>query len=73
MHQEKDKKLGKVFMNARVLSAQEAAVRSVGIPLRNFTRTIVFVNTNYPSNRVHILKSKYELDQLDADSEDIFR
>jgi len=60
-------------MNARVLSAQEAAVRSVGIPLRNFTKTIVFVNINYPSNRVHILKSKYELDQLDADSEDIFR
>jgi len=58
---ERLKKLGNVFMNARVLSAQEAAMRAIGLPLINLSRTVVFINTNRPANCMRILKSRVEL------------
>jgi len=70
---ERLKKLGNVFINSRMLSAQEAAVRAIGLPMRQLSRSVVFVNSDLPQNRTHILKSKAELDQLDKDSEDVFR
>ena len=41
------KKLGNVFMTSRVLSAQEAAMRALGLlPLEIWSRTVQFINTN---------------------------
>jgi hypothetical protein len=70
---ERLKKLGNVFLNSRILSAQEAAVRSVGLPLKNLSRTVVFVNTNYSCERVRILKSHDEIANLHRDSENVFK
>ena len=70
---ERLKRVGNVLMNARELSAQEAAYRAVGLPLRTMSRTVVYVDGNKPHQRTRILKSAADLKKLDSDSTDIFR
>ena len=70
---ERLKRVGNVLMNARELSAQEAAYRAVGLPFRTMSRTVVYVDCNKPSQRTRILKSAAELNKLESDSTDIFR
>jgi len=58
------KQVCNVLMNARELSAQEAAYRAVGLPLRTMSRTFDYVDCNKPSQHTRILKSAAELDKL---------
>jgi hypothetical protein len=65
------KKLGSTFLNKREVSAQEAAYRMLAIPLRKFSREIVFVNTDKKCDRAGKLKHHTVLQDKDDDC-DIF-
>ena len=67
------RKLGSVFLNNREVSAQEAAMRILSMPMKSLCRTVVFINTDSPSNRTAILKPLKELEGLEDDDEDIFQ
>ncbi|XP_062607978.1 uncharacterized protein LOC134269784, partial [Saccostrea cucullata] len=67
------KKLGNVFLTHREVSAQEAVYRVLSMPLKKTSRQVVFINTSIPNERIHILKSKVQLEQLDVDSDDVFQ
>jgi hypothetical protein len=66
------KKLGSTFLNKREVSAQEAAYRMLAIPLRKFSREIVFVNTDKKCDRAGKLKHHTVLQDKDDDDCDIF-
>jgi len=68
---EKLRKLGNVFLNGIEVCSQEASYSVLGIPLSNFSRDSVFINTGPPNERVVITKSKKELEKLPPDSTDI--
>jgi len=61
---ERLKRVGNISMNARELSAQEAAYRVVGLPLRTMSRTVVYADCNKPSQHTRILKSAAKLNKL---------
>ena len=67
------RKLGSVFLNNREVSAQEAAMRILSMPMKRLSRTVVFINTDSPSNRTAILKPLKDLEGLEDDDEDIFQ
>ena len=66
------KKVGSVFLTNRELSAQEAVYRSLQMPLRKFSKAIVFINTDERSQRVKLLKPQAQLELLDEDDENGF-
>ena len=66
------RRLGSVFMNHRELSAQEAVYRMLSLPLKQLSRTVVFVSTDTKDKRTCLLKPKHVLDDMDDDSEDIY-
>jgi biopolymer transport protein ExbD len=66
------KKIGSTFLNKREVSAQEVAYRLLSIPLRKFSRSVVFVNTDKKIERAGKLKSAAQLSNKDDDDEDIF-
>jgi hypothetical protein len=67
------RKVGSVFLNHRELSAQEAAYCILSIPMKKLSRTVVFINTDPPSDRVAIVKTKEQLLGKDDDDSDIFQ
>ena len=64
--------LGNVFLTHRQLSAQEAAYKMCGLPLRSATRQVSFLNTNIPEKRCRVLLPKVQLAKLDNESTNIF-
>lgn len=67
--------LGNKFVNASEISAQEAAYTLLGQHMSECSNAHVFINTYPPDKRVHILKSKKEIQKLaqeTPDSNDIF-
>jgi hypothetical protein len=66
------KKLGSVFLNNREVSAQEAALTLLSLPLKYASRKVVFVNTAPRSKRVSILNPQSILETMDDNDEDIF-
>jgi hypothetical protein len=71
--QSKLRRLGSAFLNNREVSAQEAAMRILSIPMRRLSRVVTFINTDPLENRTLVLKPKAVLDQMEDDSEDIFQ
>lgn len=65
------KKCGQAFVNARSLSAQEAAYRTIGLPLYKSDFQTIFIPSGPPDQRVTILKPKYLLNKLEDDDEDV--
>jgi hypothetical protein len=59
------------FIKIVEVSAQEAAYSLLGLPFSFSTRSIIFVNTSLPDQRVGFLKSQDELDRLDPGSTEI--
>ena len=49
------------FLNNVEISAQEACYLLLQLPLRQASRSVVFVNTNTEENRVRLLKPQHEL------------
>ena len=55
------------------MSAQEAAYRLLSIPMKQFSRSVVFLNTNASDQRIGLLKSLQCLEAMDDNDEDIFK
>jgi hypothetical protein len=68
---DKLKKFANILMNGTEISAQEALQFPLGIPNTMCSRQDVFINTAKPNERIGIVKSKQELDELDDDSQDV--
>ena len=66
------RKVGSTFLTHREVSAQEAIYRILSLPMKQLSRTVVFVNTNTKSERIAVLKGKDMLSQLENDDTDVF-
>ena len=66
------RKLGSVFLNNRELSAQEATYRALSLPLRKFSRQVIFINTDEEAKRVRLLLPLQALANKEDEDEDIF-
>lgn len=69
---EKLKMLSNAFLNASEFSAQEAAYYLLSLPISECSRDCVFINTNVPEKRIHVIKSTEELENMESSSEDVF-
>ena len=66
------RKVGSAFLTHREVSAQEAAYRILSIPMKQLSRSVVFVDTNTKHERAAVLKNYSAIEQLDDDT-DIFQ
>ena len=67
------RKIGSAFLDHREVSAQEAVYRLLSLPMKQFSRAVVFVNTNVKKDRIAVLKGRDAIDQLDGDDTDVFQ
>ena len=67
------RKVGAAFLTHRAVSAQEAAYRILSLPMKQLSRSVVFVDTNPKNERIAVLKNTQELEQLEDDDVDIFQ
>ncbi len=63
--------IGNKFLNSVEISAQEAVYIVLQLPMRRSSREVVFINTALPDERVCLLKSIDDIQQLEDESEDI--
>ena len=52
------RKVGSTFLTHREVSAQEAVYRILSLPMKQLSRSVVFVDTNSKSERIAMLKGK---------------
>lgn len=69
---DKFKRIANVFLNANLMSAQEAAYHVLSLPLSKMSRQSVYINTSPACERVLMLKSEKELAKLDKESNDVY-
>ena len=68
------RKIGAAFLSTREVSAQECVYRCMPeLWLRKIFPKALFVNTDFPQNRLRIPKSQDDLEELEDDSTDIFK
>ena len=67
------RKVGSAFLTHREVSAQEAAYRILSLPMKQLSRSVVWVDTNPKNERIAVLKSTQELEQLDNDDVNVFQ
>ena len=67
------RKVGSAFLTHRELSAQEAVYRLLSIPMKQLSRSVVFVDTNPKNERIAVLKSNESLSQLDDSDTNVFQ
>ena len=67
------RKVGSAFLTHREVSAQEAAYRILSIPMKQLSRSVVFVDTNPKNERIAVLKNSQALEQLDDSDVDVFQ
>lgn len=65
--------MGNVFPTHREVYAQKAVYRFLSMPMKKCSRQVVFTNTSLPSDRIHILKCRQQLQQLDPDNDDVYQ
>ena len=63
--------IGYVFLNAVETGQEEAAFLLLQVAMTFMSRESVFINTSPPSERMFLVKSKKQLEQMDLDSTDI--
>ena len=51
------RRVGTAFLTHREVSAQEAVYRLLSMPMKRFTRSVIFVDTNPKDQRIAVLKS----------------
>ena len=66
------KKVGSAFLTHREVSAQEAVYRLLSLPMKQLSRSVVFVDTNPKNERVGVLKDTATIDDLDDDDPNVF-
>lgn len=69
--QETFRHIGNCFTNGVEISAQEAVYILLGMSMRQCSRKVVFINTSPPDERVRLLKSSHEIEQMDDNDEDV--
>ena len=67
------RKVGSAFLTHREVSAQEAAYRILSIPMKQLSRSVVYVDTNPKHERIAVLKDKTTLGKLDDDDTNVFQ
>ena len=67
------RKVGSAFLTHREVSAQEAVYRILSIPMKQLSRSVIFVDTNPKSERIAVLKSKQMLNELEDDDTNVFQ
>ena len=67
------RKVGSAFLNHREVSAQEAVYCILSIPMKQLSRSVVFVDTNPKCNRIGVLKDFNAISQLDNDDKNVFQ
>ena len=63
--------VGNKFLNSVEISAQEAVYVVLQLPMRKASRSVVFINTSPPAERVELLKPSSEIENLSDDCEEI--
>ena len=64
------KKVGSAFLTHR---DQEAVYRILSLPMKQLSRTVVFVDTNPKDERIAVLKDNESLSRLDDDDTNVFK
>lgn len=67
------RKVGSALLTHRELSAQEAVYRILSLPMKQLSRSVIFVDTNPKNERIAVLKSNESLSQLDASDTNVFQ
>lgn len=67
----KFRRISNVFINGTLISAQEAVYLNLSMPLSRFSVAVVFINTAPIDSRVHMLKSKAELKNLEPEDTNV--
>ena len=67
------RRVGTTFLNHREVSAQEAVYRMLSMPIKQLSRSVIFVNTNPKNERIAVLKSSDDLNKLDDDDTNVFQ
>ena len=65
--------VGSAFLTHREVSAQEAVYRILSLPMKQLSRTVVFVDTNPKNERIAVLKDNQALSRLDDDDTNVFQ
>ena len=63
--------IGNKFLNSVEISAQEAVYVVLQLPMTKASRSVVFINTSPPAERVELLKPLCEIENLSDDCEEI--
>ncbi|CAB4032890.1 ATP-dependent DNA helicase PIF1 [Paramuricea clavata] len=63
--------IGNKFLNSVEISAQEAVYVILQLPMRKSSRSVIFVNTSPPAERVELLKPLSEIEKMSDESEEI--
>ena len=67
------RKVGSAFLTRQEVSARDAVYRLLSLPMKQLSRSVVFVDTNPKNERIAVLKDKSTLDQLDEDDTNVFQ
>ena len=67
------RKVGSAFLTHCEVSAQEAVYRILSMPMKQLSRTVVFVDTNPKTNIIGILKDLNAISQLDDGDTNVFQ
>ena len=51
------RKIGSAFLTHREVSAQEAVYRLLSMPMKQLSRSVMFVDTNPKNERIAVLKN----------------
>ena len=53
------RKVGSTFLTHREVSAQEAVYRILSLPMKQLSRSVIFVDTNRKNERIAVLKGRH--------------
>ena len=67
------RKVGSAFLTHREVSAQEAVYRILSLPMKQLSRSVVFVDTNPKNERIAVLKDNASLTQLEDNDTNVFQ
>ena len=67
------RKVGSAFLTHREVSAQEAVYRILSLPMKQLSRSVVYVDTNPKHERIAVLKDSNLLKDLDDADTNVFQ
>ena len=67
------KKVGSAFLTHREVSAQEAVYRILSLPMKQLSRSVVFVDTNPKNEGIAVLKDSASLSRLEENDTKVFQ